>query len=314
MAWVAINCPQCSAPLPRVAIWRTVKCGSCGSLITKTESVVMRDTFRKALERARGNHTGGGKSIECGGHGYQLLQRLGDGEISQVHLARRIGTMPLLVTLKLSSASSAKARYVREAQVLRELNGRQDDPVGVYLSQVLPEVVSYGAVDGGSDRHALVLGHSTGYWGSLEALGGRFPQGIDQRHAVWIWRRMLGILSLVHSRGWAHGDVRPEHALVHPRDHGVRLISWAAAQKDAGADAQATDLMRSARVIWMLLNRTDDADQVQGTVPAGLAHLVTEAGRDPEFCRLNGASGLDSLLREASRVAFGPPSFVPLSV
>jgi len=291
-----------------VALWRSVTCASCGSLITRTESVVTRDSFRKALDRARRGSAGAGESIECGGQGYQLMQSLGNGGISQVYLARRIGTLPFLATIKLSSAPSAAAGFAREAQVLRELHGA----AGGGFAQFLPEVVAQGMVEGALVRHALVLRHPNGYWGSLAALGQRFPQGIDPRHAVWIWRRMLAALGFVHSRGWSHGDVRPEHALVHPSDHGVRLISWGAAQKDAGAKTQAGDLQRSARVVLVLLNGASETEGVKDHVPSEFGQLVTRAGQDLEFCRTQGAEGLDVLLRAAAGAGFGPPSFVPL--
>jgi len=117
---------------------------------------------------------------------------------------------------------------------LRELQAIHSDGAGAYFSQHLPEVVAEGEVEGGSHgQRALVLRHPNGYWGSLAALSVCFAQGIDPRHAVWIWRRMLGVLSYIHAVGWAHGDVRPEHALVHPQDHGVRLIGWASALRGA---------------------------------------------------------------------------------
>ncbi|MEO5714021.1 MAG: lipopolysaccharide kinase InaA family protein [Luteolibacter sp.] len=274
----------------------------------------MRDTFRKALERSRQGDFATGQSIECAGQGYQLMQSLGNGEISQVYLARRMGALPFLATIKLSSAPSAAARFAREAQVLRELHASLDGAAGAGFAQFLPEVVAQGVVEGDGGRHALVLRHPNGYWGSLAALGQRFTQGIDPRHAVWIWRRMLAVLGFVHSHGWSHGDVRPEHALVHPRDHGVRLISWASARKDAGAKAQAADLMRSARVILVLLNGAGETDGINGHVPAELAQVVTLASQDVEFCLSQGAGGLDALLRVAASAAFGPPSFVPLSI
>jgi serine/threonine protein kinase len=314
MTWVALNCPQCSAPLPRVALWRSVKCGSCGALITRTESVVMRESFRKALERAQRSHGGAGQDIECGGRSYQLIQNLGRGELSEVYLAKRTGTMPLLATIKISSTPSAKVNFAREVQVLRELHDMQTAAVGFSLSAFLPAVLAVGAVGGGPGRNALIFHHPTGYWGSLAALNHQFPGGIDPRHAVWIWRRMLGILSLLHSQGWAHNDVRPEHALVHPRDHGVRLVSWGAAEKAAGSKKQAADLLRSARVVLVLLNGASATEGVRGSVPAAFAGLVNQASQDVEFCRLQGADGLDILLRAAARAAFGPPSFVPLSI
>src|SRR4051794_5919587 len=103
MSWVALNCPQCSAPLPRIAIWRAVKCASCGALITRSESVVTRDSFRQALVRARQSTGGVGSGVQCGGQEYHLMQFLGAGEVSEVYLACRIGALPFLATVKLSS-------------------------------------------------------------------------------------------------------------------------------------------------------------------------------------------------------------------
>jgi len=294
-----------------VAIWRSVKCDSCGALITKTESVVMRDSFRKALLRARQDSAALSGGIQCGGENYHLLQLLGSGEISQVYLAQRIGTLPLLATIKLSSAPVAEARYAREAQALRELHAQQDN---VFFSQRLPSVVAQGVVEGNGTQHALVLRHPNGYWGSLAALSEHYPDGIDPRHAVWIWRRILEVLSLIHTQGWSHGDVRPEHALVHPGDHGVRLIGWASAQKGASPNVRATDLMRSARVMLVLLSGVSQKGVVPSHVPADLAQLVTRASQDDEFCRSQSAEGLDALLRAAAQAAFGPPAFLPLTI
>jgi len=307
MAWVAVTCPQCSAPLPRVALWRSVKCGSCGALITKTESLVTRDTFRQALLRARQSGAAG-QVILCGGQGYSLMERLGAGEVSEVYLAQRVGPLPFLAVVKMSSSIRAADAHACEAEVLRELQALACDGMDAYFSQLLPEVLAIGVIEGGTPGHALILKAPNGYWGSLAALHERFPQGLDPRHVVWIWRRMLGMLGFLHARGWAHRDVRPEHALVHPADHAVRLIGWASAQKAAGDDAQAADLMRSARIIQMLLGTDGGMNQA----PAELASLVRHAASDAAFCQQQGAAGLDVALRSAARAAFGPPAYVPL--
>ena len=312
MAWVAVSCPQCSAPLPRLALWRAVKCGSCGALITKTESLVQRDTFRQAFLRAQ--RSGSGLVFQCGGQSYSLLERLGAGEVSEVHLAQRIGPMPFLAVIKLSTAGNAAAIHVREAMVLRELQDLAHDGADAYFAQLLPEVVAVGAVASDVPRHALVLKAPNGYWGSVADLNAHFPQGFDPRHAVWIWRRVLGMLAFLHSRGWVHGDVRPEHVLIHPGDHGARLIGWASAQRDASGAAQAKDLMRSARVIQILLGGSSETGSGMNQVPAELSSLVKQAAQDAAFCQQQGALGLDATLRNAARAAFGSPAFVPLDL
>lgn len=311
MAWIALNCPQCGSPLPRLALWRSVKCGSCGSLINKTESMVERESFRRAWNRLR-KDADSLDAVVCGGARYQLVQSLGSGEISQVHLARRIGSLPLLATIKISSAPAAAALYAREAQVSNELQLLAPDGAGAYFSRLLPEVMAQGAVEGCHGKQAIVLRHPSGFWGSLAALNDHFPSGIDPRHAVWIWRRMLEVLCFIHGQGWTHNDVRPEHALVDAQNHGVRLIGWAAAKQDAAA-GQARDLCRSARVVQVLLCGASDRC-LPGTVPAGLARLLTSAANDEDFCRAQGAEGLDALLRTEAEAAFGPPAFVPLTI
>ena len=315
MSWVAVNCPQCSAPLPRIAIWRSVKCPACGALITRSESLVMRETFRQALLRARQGSGFAGGDIRCGGDGYQLGQLLGRGEISQVYLARRTGILPFVATIKLSSSAKAAAQYAREAQVLRELQALQSDGAGAYFSRLLPEVIAVGVVEGSdSAKSGLVLRCPNGFWGSLAALSERYAQGLDPRHTVWIWRRMLEVLGFIHAQGWSHGDIRPEHVLVHPQNHGARLIGWASAQNRATAKNQAADIQRSARVIFVLLSGASGANSIPSHVPAGIAQLVTRAGQDADFCQAQGAQGLDTLLRAEAREAFGAPAFVPLEI
>ena len=105
-------------------------------------------------------------------HHHQLWTKiaLGVGEISQVHLAQRIGSMPLLATIKLSSAPTAAAHYAREAQVVRELQALDEAGAGAYFSKLLPEVIAQGVVDSASGKQGLVLRHPTGFWGSLAAL------------------------------------------------------------------------------------------------------------------------------------------------
>ena len=108
--------------------------------------------------------------------------------------------------------------------------------------------------------------------------------------------------------------MRPEHALVNPQDHGVRLIGWSSATKGAGAKGKAADLCRSARVVQVLLCGGSESEALPGDVPTGLAELVTKVANDQDFCRLQGAEGVDALLRTEAKSAFGPPSFVPLTV
>lgn len=314
MTWTALNCPQCSAPLPRVAIWRAVKCGSCGALITRNESMVLRDSFRKAHARAQQEFGAAGGDLECGGERYRLMEHLGKGEFSEVYRAQRVGGIPFLATIKVSSASGAAGHYAREAEVLTDLRDHTNEAGRAFCAQNMPLVIAQGPVKDSPGKHALVMHHEPGYWGSLAALQARFPQGVDPRHAVWIWRRMLDVLNFIHLGDWAHGDVRPEHALIHPEYHGVRLIGWASAIQYPESEEKVRDMQRCARIIRVLLCGADASGTMPPQVPRGLAELVTTVSEDASFCRSNKAKRQDALLQEVAKEAFGTPQFLPLNL
>jgi hypothetical protein len=61
--------------------------------------------------------------------------------------------------------------------------------------------------------------------------------GVDCRTMVWMWKRLLGLLSWVHSlTGQVHGAILPPHVMYYPdnnmrggrdpRKHSVRLVDW----------------------------------------------------------------------------------------
>jgi len=317
LSLLALSCPQCSAPLPRAARWRTVDCSYCGATIVRGEEIVERESFRAAWRRANAD-VPGGRVLAWRGARYRVLAPIAAGEHSEVLLAERLGALPERVTMKLARDSAANGVLLREAAVLQ---GLQDlsGPGAAYFTRRLPQPVGTGVAEGLGDgaRQALVLRHPTGFWGSLQDVERANPQGIDPRHAVWIWRRMLEVLSFVHGAGWTHRGLSPAHALVHPRDHGVLLIGWSRAQHAAGsahAAAVARDLMQAAWIVRALLHggEGDEAD-VPGFgahTPAPLAALLRQCSDDATACERLGAQGIEQALSAASREAFGAPQFV----
>lgn len=65
---------------------------------------------------------------------------------------------------------------------------------------------------------------------SLEAIMKASPDGIDYRDWAWMFRRVLEGVGFVHQRGRVHGALVPPHILVHPVNHGARLIDWCYSQ------------------------------------------------------------------------------------
>jgi hypothetical protein len=309
-------CPQCGAPLPRQAQWRTVVCTYCSAEVTRGVNVVLAASFKDAYLRARGATLDGvdGGAITCNGERYRVLLPLGQGISAKVSLAQRLGAMPERVTLKLAQAATPPGRLQREAEILRAL---QDPalPGAAYFSQRLPQLVGYGmaTADGMTDTEALLLRSPVGYWGSLAAVRGNYPSGIDPRHAVWIWRRALEVLAYVHDAGWVHGRLGPEHLLVHPGDHGILIVGWADARRRDARTTPARDLMQVAWSVRSLLHGGQEEPPIDAAIPAPLATLLKKASEDIDWCARTGAAGIDQALKAAASASFGPPRFIPFT-
>jgi serine/threonine protein kinase len=74
-------------------------------------------------------------------------------------------------------------------------------------------------------RRANVFARIDGYV-SFEEIIRAYPGGIEFRHMVWMYKRLLVALGLAHTKGIVHGAVLPSHVLVHPTEHGAKLLDW----------------------------------------------------------------------------------------
>lgn len=306
-----ISCPQCGAPLPRQALWRSVLCGYCGAEVTRAERIVKRARFREAFQRTRAGIDA--DTILCAGQHYRVIKPVASGSSARVLLAERAGPFPERAILKIAHEGSTPGRLRQEHRVLTEL--QSDGAAGsAYFSQLLPQVVAFGMAHDatGEPREALVLRNPTGFWGSLADVWHNYPGGVDPRHAVWMWRRALDVLGHVHARGWVHGRLGPEHWLVHPGDHGIRLAGWAGARRLHDAGARARDLVQSAWTMRLLLAGAggDAEPAIPASTPRPLAALLQRASEDPAWCARVGAQGLSNEVAAAAEAAFGAPKFV----
>ena len=306
----ALACPQCGGALPKQARWRTVQCPFCDSSITLAANVVHAAQFRAAWLRAQaagGGAMASGPALQIQGQTYQVLGQLGSGHGNDIFLAQRLGPLPERVTIKLAQADQDGVRLQTEARVLQQLQA-DASPAAAYFSQRLPQpvCVAQAHTPAGQQHAALVLRHSTGFWGSLDVVRSHYPTGVDARHSIWMWRRILEVLGYVHDIGWTHQRITLDHLLVHPRDHGILLIGWAQAQHHAKPDSAACvrDLMHSAAAIASLLPTN---------APPPLLNFMQNASHDSGFCQHHGACGLDRAIKDLARTVFGPARFVPFT-
>jgi hypothetical protein len=158
---------------------------------------------------------------------YTLTERAASGDIADVYAC----------TIEEDGGSAGEgffkiARHPRdsdlmetEALALRHL-ARDGATKGLPAGPFLPELVESATVRVGTlsrranifrKRHDLV---------SLEQVKAVYPDGVDPRDMVWMFRRLLYALGMVHEMGIIHGAVTPAHILLEPAQHGLVLVDW----------------------------------------------------------------------------------------
>lgn len=144
------------------------------------------------------------------------------------------------------------------------------------LYQYLPRLIdAFETKDG---HRANVFQRIDGYH-SLEEILRAFPKGINFRDMVWMYKRLLVAIGLAHSKGIIHGAVLPAHVLVHPQEHGAKLLDWSYALNFAEIvvkpkgkkDPEPDPVHHKARNAWekLLVDADYDPDPVDVKLPPG---------------------------------------------
>ncbi len=116
-----------------------------------------------------------------------------------------------------------------EARILNKLFPKSEDDVKFY--RYLPRLLENFQLPR-SGRGASIFPLMEGYIPVADILQA-YPEGIDFRDMVWMFKRTLVGIGFAHKSGVAHGAVLPPHVLIHPLGHGAKIIDWSFAV-DAG--------------------------------------------------------------------------------
>lgn len=292
-------------------MWRSVQCTYCGVLVSKTETTVNRESYRLALQRQRAQAAQLSEVLTCNQQSFVLrrtLLTLVDG--TRYVLAQRVGATPIQVLLRIGEKSKYSRILQEEAITLRYFHSLKGALAGHY-SRIIPAAIEVGDAEGRyADQAVLVLSLIPGVWGSLSSVVARHPEGIDARHVVWMWRRLLDILSYVHSVGWSLNSINPETAWLNPQDHGVFVMDWSRAKSNAKEQEKVLDIQHSARLIQVMLSGTTERSFDSIHAPIEIKRLLATASEDRAFCERHQAKGIDEMLVKTAQQVFGPPKFI----
>jgi hypothetical protein len=329
----AVMCPQCNAPLTPHRFARSVVCSYCGATVELDETTVSAAQFHEAFRAWNSPTTYQISSwISIGNRHWALEKRIAQGDISDVYTARLARWPTELVIVKVLRDRRDAVRFDNEWQALQALH-QSEAPGADSFTRLLPQPVVHGDIADGqfAGQRTSIYRWESGFYHTFEDVLRAYPQGIPPQASIWVWRRILEMLSFIHASGMAHGAVLPAHLLVQENDHGVRLVGYSFAGKfnnklppipdqyhsfypeSVQTLTAQLDIVMSARCMAAVLGGTPETAALPKTVPAPLASIVQRTAlASPASAAAQNAWSIREELGQLSRQVFGPSRFMPI--
>lgn len=324
----ALLCPQCNAPLKAHRFARVAHCPFCGTTVWLDEDTVSAARFHDSY--LAWNSPDAPDVISFDNAHWVLEQFLAAGESGDVFAGRRARTPTERVIIKLLRPGASASRFENEWARLVAL---QDSEAPGYetFTAMLPQPVFHGVVTSGSHagRPASIFRRESGFRHTLAAVVQAYPGGIPPRASIWVWRRILEMLTFIHASGLVHGAVLPPHLLLQENDHGIRFVGFSRAGRPGDPPPEpppdfaawypappaplqpALDLLLAARTIAVLLGGDPRADSFPAMVPDALAERIRRQLSSPPD-RPADAWALRQELGLLAGQVFGAPQFNPI--
>ena len=201
---------------------------------------------------------------------------------------------------------------------------------------LIPQPVIHGDISAGlfDGKRMSVFRWISGFFNTFDDVIQAYPQGIPQRASIWVWRRILEVLSFMHASGMVHGAVLPPHLLIQENEHGVRLVGYSCAGRigeklrtisqnfesfypqSIHSKSKMTpqlDLAMSARCIIALLGGDPATASLPTAVPASLTEILQRVARlEPTGKVYKDAWSIREELGQIADRVYGVPQFIPI--
>jgi hypothetical protein len=332
----AIMCPQCNAPLTPHRFAKSVVCSYCGTTVHLDESSVSAALFHEAFRVWNSPQSYQLQSwVSIGNRHWAVEKMIAQGELSDVYTGRLARWPTEMVILKVLRDQQGLDRFEDEWNVLQRLQKSDARGTGTF-TRLIPQPIVHGDSTAGAfaGRRISIFRWASGFYHTFEEVIQAYPQGISPRASIWVWRRILEVLSFIHASGMAHGAILPAHLLVQENDHGVRMVGYGCAgplneklctvspasesfyPKPAHSWSTLTaqlDLAMSARCIVAILGGDPETASLPAAVPAPLAGIVQRiALSKPDVTVSENAWAIREQLGKIATQVFGPPQFIPI--
>lgn len=256
-------------------------------------------------------------------HKYTITEVIAAGDLSTVYGGTdEIGQS---IIAKVSRTPVVNVLLAREATVATELLLHVDRPYITFF----PHLIESFKIKDKAVRQVNVFEDTrNGPCFPLTEVVANYPKGIDPRHFVWIFKRVLAMLMYTHRRGLVHAAVIPTHIVIRPSDHGMILVDWSyavprdgvvsvispsyrgfyppevMAKKPAGPE---TDLYMAAKCMEYILG----GEALDG-VPGPFRRLLDSCLIPNPARRMSDAQMVFNQVVESAQAVYGRPKFVDL--
>ncbi len=239
------------------------------------------------------------------------------------------------VCFKIAQSAADNDLVENESRVLKKLfpAKQKEEKFFRYLPRCLDTFMFRGA-GSAETRRVNVLTMLDGYR-SLEEVRCVYPDGLDYRDVVWMLKRSLAGLGFVHNQGVIHGAIIPPHVMVHPTEHGAKIIDWSYAIEGSNhvkalskpwrdcyapeifkkqTPTAATDIYMLFKCVVSLLGGDIKAGTMPNTVPKRFQGFVNGCLIAAPSRRPDDAWKLHEELDELLESLVGKPKYRPLTM